>query len=106
MTPGGYRIHEGNLPKWLGSGGLGSTDGLARQGFPFTGLGISDCGSDGLAKQVGLEKHCCLWAIGDGLGGHCCLWVSALCWGGGRFKWIGCTCSLVLWYFLPCASMK
>ena len=86
-----------------GSGGLVSTDGLARQGFPFAGLGISDCGSDGLAKACfvwagadGLVKHCCLWAIGDGLGNHCCLWDSAVCWGGGRFKWIGHTCSLVL----------
>ena len=25
--------------------------------------------------------------------------------GGGRFKWIGCTCLIVLQYFLPCASM-
>ena len=39
----------------VGSGGLVSTDGLARQGFPLTGLGISDCGSDGLAKA------CFLW---------------------------------------------
>ena len=78
-----------------------STDGLARQGFPLTGLGISDCGSgDGLAKA------CFVWSGADGLVKHCCLWDSALCWGGGRFKWIGCTCSLVLQYFLPCASMK
>ena len=112
LTPGGQGIHNGNLPKWQGSGGLESTDGLARQGFPFAGLGMSDFGSDGLVIAGsergcadGPGKHCCLWAIGDGLGKHCCLWESALCWGGGRLKWIGCTCSLVLWYFLPWASL-
>ena len=92
---------EGNLPKWQGSGGLVSTDGLARQGFPLTGLGISDCGSgDGLAKA------CFVWSGADGLVKHCCLCDSALCLAGGRFKWIGHTCSLILRYFLPCASMK
>ena len=35
LTPGGCRICEGKLPKWQGSGGLESTDGPARQGFPF-----------------------------------------------------------------------
>ena len=99
LTPGGCGICEGNLPRWQGSGGPASTDGLARQGFPFTGLGICDFGSGGLAKH-GFE-----WESVDGLGKHCCLWDSALYWGGGRFKWIGCTCSLVLWYLLPCALM-
>ena len=101
---------KGNLPKWQGSGGLESTDGLARQGFPFAGLGVSDIGGDGLVIAGSLwgcadgpGKHCCLWECGDGPVKHCCLWESALCWGGGRLKWIGCTCSLVLQYFLPCA---
>ena len=92
LTPGGCRICKGNLPKWQGSGGLVSTDGLARQGFPFAGLGICDFGSCGLAMHGGewesadgSVKHCCLWAMGYGLGKHCCLWDSALCWGGGRF---------------------
>ena len=94
-------MHEGNLPKRWGSGGLVRTDGLARQGFPLLGLGISDCGGcDGLAMA------CFLCTDAGGLEKHCCLCISALCWGGGRFKWIGCTCSLVLRYFLPCASMK
>ena len=112
LTPGGHGICAGNLPRWQASGGPASTDGLARQGFPFASLGICDFGSDGLAKHGfvwdstdGPVKHCCLWAMGNGLGKHWCLWDSALCWGGGRFKWIGCTCSLVLWYFLPCALM-
>ena len=72
LTPGGCRIHKGNLPRWQGSGGPASTDGLARQGFPFAGLGICDFGGDGLAKHgfvwdsaVGPVKHCCLWATGD-----------------------------------------
>ena len=36
------------MPKWQGSGGPASTDGLARQGFPFAGLRVSDVSSDGL----------------------------------------------------------
>ena len=91
LTPGGHGIHEGNLPKWQESGGLESTDGLARQGFLLAGLGISDFGSDGLVLAGGKwgcadgpGKHCCLWAIGDGLGKHCSLWESAVCWGGGK----------------------
>ena len=90
LTPGGHRICEGNLPKWWGSGGLESTDGLARQGFPFAGLGISDFGGDGLVMA------CSEWGCADGPGKHCCLWEAALCWGGGRFQWIGHTGSLVL----------
>ena len=93
LTPDGCRIWKGNLPRWLGSGGPASTDGLARQGFPFTGLGICDIGGGGLAKHGfewesadGPVKHCCLWAMGYGLGKHYCLWDSALCWGGGKFK--------------------
>ena len=94
-------MHKGNLPKRWGSGGLVRTDGLARQGFPLIGLGISDCGGcDGLAMA------CFVCTGADGLEKHCCLCISALCWGGGRFKWIGRTCSLILRYFLPCASMK
>ena len=94
-------MRKGNLPNWQGSDGLASTDGLVRQGFPFTGLGISDCGGcDGLA----MAGFACIGA--DGLGKHGLLCDSALCWGGGMFKWIGHTCSLVLQYFLPCASMK
>ena len=41
---------KGNLLERQGNGGLVRTDGLARQGFPLSGLGISDCGGcDGLA---------------------------------------------------------
>ena len=112
LTPGGCRICKGNLPRWWGSGCPASTDGLARQGFPFTGLGIHNFGGGGLAKHGfewksadGPVKHCCLWVTGYGLGKHCCVRDSALCCSGGRFKWIGHTCSLVLQYFLPCASM-
>ena len=74
---------------------------------------MSDLGSDSLeiacsewGSADGPGKHCCLWACGEGHAVHCCLWESTLCLGGGRFKWIGCTCSLVLQYFSPCASMK
>ena len=67
MTPGGCRICEGNLPKWWGSGGLASTDGLVRLGFPFVGLGISDFGSDGL------EIACGEWGCADGPWKHFCL---------------------------------
>ena len=62
LTPGGHGIWEGNLPKCWGSGGLESTDGLARQGFPFTGLGMGDVGSDGLVMA------CSLWGCADGPG--------------------------------------
>ena len=92
LTPGGHGICEGNLPRWWGSGGLESTDGLARLGFPFTGLGISDLGGDGPEMACSLQgctdgpgKHCCLWDCGEGLVKHCCLWESAHCWGVGRF---------------------
>ena len=76
MTPGGHGICEDKLPKWQGSDGLGSTDGLARLGFPFAGLGICDFGSDGA------EMAFSLWDCADGPGKHCCLRESAfLAWG-------------------------
>ena len=79
LTPGGHGMCKGNLPKWQGSGGLVRTDGLARQGFPSTGLGISDCGGgDGLA----MASFVCTGA--DGLEKHCCLWDSALLLGWGK----------------------
>ena len=105
-------MHDGSLPRWWGSGGLASTDGLVRLGLPFVGLGMWNFGSDGpvMACSVwgcvhGPEKHCSLWDCGDGPVKHCCLWRFALCWARGRFKCIGCMCSLVLSYFLPCALM-
>ena len=62
LTPGGCRMCKGNLPKWWGSGGLVRTDGLARQGFPLTGLGISDCGGcDGLAMAC-FGVYWCRWS--------------------------------------------
>ena len=74
-------MHEVNLPDWQGSGGLGSTDGHARLGFPFAGLGICDLGGDGHEMACGLwhcadgpGKHCCLWDCEDGPGKCCCLW--------------------------------
>ena len=95
----GHRMHDGNVAEWHRCGGLARTDGLGRLGMPLLGLGMWDFCRDGPAK------HCCLWNCGDGPVKHCCLWESCCCWTGGRFKLIGCTCSCVLWYVLPWASM-
>ena len=92
-------MHDGSLPKWQGSGGLVSTDGLERLGLPLVNLGMQDFGSDGPVMA------CSLWGCADGLEKYCCLWRFALCWTGGSFKCIGCMCSFVLQYFLAWASM-
>ena len=100
------------LAKWQGCGGLASTDSLERLGLPLVGLGMWDFGGDDPEKACsvwgcwdGPVKHFCLWDWVDGPGKHWCLCRSCCCWTGGKFKWIGCTCSPVLWYFLPWASM-
>ena len=105
-------MYNGNLAEWQGFGGLARMDGLGRLGIPLLGLGIQDFGGDGPEKHCGLwncldgpVKHCCLWDCENGPVKHCCLWESSCCWTRGRFKRIGYTCSHVLQYIFPWASM-